>query len=602
MKVVISGYYGTGNTGDEAILESIITRLKKSNPKIRATVLSADPRATSKKFNVRSIRRFSVFQVVKEIMSCDTLISGGGGLLQDITGPLSIPYYLGIIWLGLLLKKKVAVMGQGYGPVKRTVNKWLVRNILNNVTLITVRDFGSFVALQKDRVNRPLMLIAADPAFLLEKGSIEELLKKENLDLGRKPLVGVCIRPLKHRSPDMYMRLASALDRIVEKHHANVIFIPFQQPVDADESANVASLMKHRPGILAQVHEAKDLMCLISKLDVLIGMRLHCLIFASVSHVPMIGIDYDPKVDNLMKEIDCPLLGLNFSADDMIRAFDEVYENRDHYVSLIKENAKILIKRAELNFSAFFEFADTMKEIYLFGVKVNNIGLEAAAEMIEGYIRGRKPRLVLSTNPEIIMAAQKDTELREIINSADIGIPDGIGVVGAAKLLNMPLIERVAGIDLMIRLLELSKEKGYKVFLLGSAPGVAEKAVKKLQGVNVVGTLHGYFRDNEEKDVIRGIKALRPDILFVGLGAPRQEKWLAKHYKELGIPVSMVIGGSLDVISGRAKRAPEIVRKIGLEWLYRLTKEPKRIKRQANLVKFIGHAIKHRLLGSSFKD
>jgi N-acetylglucosaminyldiphosphoundecaprenol N-acetyl-beta-D-mannosaminyltransferase len=162
-------------------------------------------------------------------------------------------------------------------------------------------------------------------------------------------------------------------------------------------------------------------------------------------------------------------------------------------------------------------------------------------------------------------------------------------MVVVSRILGNPLKERVTGIDLMLKIVEMCARQGLKIFLLGSEPGVAEEAASKLiesfPGINIVGTYHGYFeKDNE---VVKAIKDTKPDILFVGLGAGRQEKWLSKHLKELGVPIAMVIGGSLDVISGRKKRAPKWSQKLYIEWLYRLITEPERWKRQLALPKFL---------------
>jgi N-acetylglucosaminyldiphosphoundecaprenol N-acetyl-beta-D-mannosaminyltransferase len=261
-----------------------------------------------------------------------------------------------------------------------------------------------------------------------------------------------------------------------------------------------------------------------------------------------------------------------------------------------KEKIDMFKVRAELNFSAFFEYANPAKEISLFGVKINNLTIKSAAAMIDSYIKTGKPHFIATPNPEIIMTAQNDRALKKIINSADLCIPDGMGVLAASKILGMPLIERVTGIDLMMEVLKGAKENGYRVFLLGSSYGVAESAANNLPGINIEGTHHGYFDDTNEKEVLEQIKHSRRDILFVGLGAPRQEFWAAKHYQDLGVPVTMVIGGSLDAISGRVKRAPVVFQKLGIEWLYRLAKEPKRWKRQLKLVEFMLMVVKRRLI------
>jgi N-acetylglucosaminyldiphosphoundecaprenol N-acetyl-beta-D-mannosaminyltransferase len=222
------------------------------------------------------------------------------------------------------------------------------------------------------------------------------------------------------------------------------------------------------------------------------------------------------------------------------------------------------------------------------GVQVDNITLNEALARIEMMIASGKPHLVITPNPEMIVAAQDDVELKETINKADLRLPDGISMVVVSRMLGTPLKERVSGIDLMIKLIEVSALKGYSIFLLGSAPGVAEEAAENLlnryPGLKIAGTHDGYFRDDSE--VIPKIVEAEPDLLFAGLGAGRQEKWLNHHLAELKT-VGMGIGGSLDVISGRKKRAPEWVQAMYIEWLYRLITEPQRWKRQLALPKFL---------------
>jgi N-acetylglucosaminyldiphosphoundecaprenol N-acetyl-beta-D-mannosaminyltransferase len=230
-----------------------------------------------------------------------------------------------------------------------------------------------------------------------------------------------------------------------------------------------------------------------------------------------------------------------------------------------------------------------METVDFAGIKVDNITLEGAVSRVEGFLSSSTPHLIVTPNPEIIVAAQKDPELMEIANSASLRAPDGISMVVVSKILRNPLKERVSGIDLMLKIVESCGKKGSGIFLLGGREGVAEEAASKLiekfPGLNIVGTHHGYF--TEDKEVIYKIKSTRPQLLFVGLGAGRQEKWLNKYKNELNVPVSMVIGGSLDVISGRKKRAPKWIQKLYIEWLYRLITEPQRWKRQLALPRFL---------------
>jgi N-acetylglucosaminyldiphosphoundecaprenol N-acetyl-beta-D-mannosaminyltransferase len=191
----------------------------------------------------------------------------------------------------------------------------------------------------------------------------------------------------------------------------------------------------------------------------------------------------------------------------------------------------------------------------------------------------------------MIVAAQKDQELKEIINNASLRLPDGISMVVVSRILGRPLRERVSGIDFMLKAVELSSQRGYKLFLLGGKPGIAQEAglklIEQFPGLNIVGTHHGYFTESEEKQIITQIKDTKPDILFAGLGAGHQEKWLAKHLNELNIPVCVGVGGSFDVISGKKKRAPKWIQRLYIEWLYRLITEPERWKRQLALPKFL---------------
>ncbi|OGB89116.1 hypothetical protein A2625_02205 [candidate division WOR-1 bacterium RIFCSPHIGHO2_01_FULL_53_15] len=225
------------------------------------------------------------------------------------------------------------------------------------------------------------------------------------------------------------------------------------------------------------------------------------------------------------------------------------------------------------------------------GVKVDNVTLTEAAEIVRHYVIEGKARIVVTPNPEMIVAAQADSELKDIINKADLRVADGISMVVVSRILGKPLKERVSGIDLALKLMEIGSDYKYRVFLLGGAPGVAEEAGRRLKkqfpGIEIIGAYHGYFNAGDESSVIKKISDSNPDILFVGLGAGRQEKWLNHHLYELGATVGMTIGGSLDVLSGRKQRAPRWIQALYIEWLYRLLAEPQRWERQLALPKFL---------------
>lgn len=199
-------------------------------------------------------------------------------------------------------------------------------------------------------------------------------------------------------------------------------------------------------------------------------------------------------------------------------------------------------------------------------------------------------RLVVTANPELLMQAASKPEVREALQRASLVVADGIGVVWAARRRGRPLPGRVPGIELAEAVMAKGAPKGLRVFLCGSRPGVAPRAAMRLRrrfpGLDIVGAAHGYFTPNEEDELIQRIAASRADVLFLGIGAPRQELWLAEHLPRLGVAVAMGVGGALDVWSGRVGRAPAIMRRTGTEWLWRLLRQPSRVKRMAVLPRF----------------
>ncbi|MFA5104450.1 MAG: polysaccharide pyruvyl transferase CsaB [Candidatus Margulisiibacteriota bacterium] len=595
MKILLSGYFGFNNTGDEAILASMISEFRKKDPGIQITVLSADPKPTTERFPVISVHRLDPFSIIKALIKCDVLVSGGGGLLQDSTGRFSIIYYLSIILLAKLFGKKAAVFGQGYGPVKSSFNKKLIKIVLNFADLITVRDIASKTSLESIGVDTPPLLSCADPAILLEKESFIEIVRAEGITEFDRPVAGICLRSFKDMPKDFVLRTAEALDEFIDKYAAEALFIPLKAPEDTQISVSVLSQMKNKGRVIEGDYSPGQVLSLINSFDLVIGMRLHSLIFAASGSVPALGISYDPKVRAFCDDAGLPCIDPDFSSKSFLEKSGSLWTNRSEVSLQLKEKTKLLRCKALINFEAFFEYFGMTDMINLFGVRIDNIDLKSGLEIIDKFVRSGKPHLILTPNPEIIMSARKDKKLLELLNSSDLNIPDGIGIVAAAKLLGTPLQGRLTGIDFMTSILENTRKNSCKIFLLGSAPGIAENAAKNMPDINIVGTHHGYFKDEEDEKVLALIKKARPDILFVGLGSPRQEQWIAKYYKEIGAPVNMVIGGSLDILSGNVRRAPVVFQKTGTEWLYRLAKEPKRWKRQLNLAGFAWLAIKKRL-------
>ncbi|MBQ8248339.1 MAG: WecB/TagA/CpsF family glycosyltransferase [Clostridia bacterium] len=250
------------------------------------------------------------------------------------------------------------------------------------------------------------------------------------------------------------------------------------------------------------------------------------------------------------------------------------------------------------------------EKIIIRGVGVNNVTLTEAAEICKEFVESNgKPRAVFTPNSEIIQACVEDETLYPVINAADLVIPDGIGVVYASKILKRPLKTKCAGYELGLEIVKYSNESGAKIFLLGGKPGIAEMARDKLletyPNAKFVGTNDGYFKKaGEETDaVIEKINAAAPDILYVCLGVPVQEKWiLANRDKLTSVKLCLALGGSLDGYSGNVKRAPKIFIKLGLEWFYRLICQPWRIGRMMKLPKFLFGVILFKLSGKHKND
>lgn len=206
---------------------------------------------------------------------------------------------------------------------------------------------------------------------------------------------------------------------------------------------------------------------------------------------------------------------------------------------------------------------------------------------------------VVTPNPEFILTAKEDEAFRAVLNGADLSLPDGIGVIYASKILGRPLRGRATGVDFAQGLMASMAVTGKKLFLLGAKPGVAEQAAERLTtshpGLQICGTHHGYF--TEDGPVVEEIKASGADVVFVCLGAPRQEKWIEKNGAATGATLAVGLGGCLDVFAGNVQRAPEFMQKAGLEWLYRLYKEPQRIGRMSKLPLILADAAAARLGG-----
>ncbi len=238
-----------------------------------------------------------------------------------------------------------------------------------------------------------------------------------------------------------------------------------------------------------------------------------------------------------------------------------------------------------------------MSRIDVMGVGFDDLTRDGAVALCKNLIEEHRSAYMVTPNPEIVMASWDDPALREAISNADLVIPDGIGVVKAAKILGTPLKERLPGIEIGEAILQYAAQSGKKVFLLGAKPGVADLAADRMRemfpSIDICGVNDGYFKDDAA--VIEKINAAKPDFLMVCLGFPKQEMWMAQNASKLDVGLMAGLGGSLDVFAGTVLRAPEKWQRMNAEWLYRCIKEPWRFKRIARLPLFILKAIAKRI-------
>lgn len=231
-----------------------------------------------------------------------------------------------------------------------------------------------------------------------------------------------------------------------------------------------------------------------------------------------------------------------------------------------------------------------VSSVRILGVRVDDVTMQETLALFASWIAEGTPHQVVTVNPEFVMAAQQDAAFRVTLEKADLAVPDGAGLLWASRLLGRPLRERVAGSDLVPLVAGLSARHGYRLYLLGAAPGVAERTAEVLThehpGVVIAGTYAGSPTEQERDAIVARVRAAAPDVLFVAYGAPKQDLWIRRNLARLEVPVCMGVGGAFDFVAGVTRRAPPWMRRAGLEWLHRLVHEPWRWRRMLALPRF----------------
>ena len=301
-KLVISGYYGFGNAGDEAMLLAMVGTLRAIEPTLDITVISGNPADTSQRYGVSAVHRLNIGGIVRAVRRCDLLISGGGSLLQDVTSGRSIFYYLGIMQLACWLGRPIMLYAQGIGPIRSRLARAFMRHVGNRVAIGTVRDKGSLTELAGLGVNKPKVTVTADPVLALTPPSPDlgqKLISALSLT-GEGPLIGFSVREWQecNHYKDVF---AAVADRLAVELSARIVFIPMQWPDDVVAARRVADRMKQPHGVIEKKCDTTELLSLVRNLDLLVGVRLHALIFAAVTERPFVGVSYDPKIERFLE-------------------------------------------------------------------------------------------------------------------------------------------------------------------------------------------------------------------------------------------------------------------------------------------------------------
>lgn len=351
-KILIAGYHGFGNCGDEAILLAMKKNIGALYGDASLAALSFTPEETSRIYGIRSVDRFKAAKALKAIAESDILILGGGSLLQDETSFRSLLYYLSIIFAAKFFGKKAMLYSNGIGPVSKRLSKLLIRFIVNRADLITLREETSLNALRELGVTRPPAYVTADPAFTLEgacEASAREILNSEGI-VYEKRIVGVSIRPWKNGN-GFEDKIAALCDYIAEKHGADILFIPMQRGPDTKISERVISNMKNRAYILRGSYSSDEILGIIGLLDVCLSMRLHSLVFAGARNVPMLGFVYDPKVKSFLEMLDMPAVP-DIESLDLERVKEQVdglFSGAADYRAALKAKTDVLKEKARMN-------------------------------------------------------------------------------------------------------------------------------------------------------------------------------------------------------------------------------------------------------------
>ena len=351
-QILMSGYYGFSNAGDDAILQSIHDNLIAASDEIAVTVLSNDPRQTMERYGLNAVSRFHLPSLWRAVRQCDVLLSGGGSLLQDRTSTRSLLYYLAIIRMAQHQGKKVMLYANGIGPVTRPANRRRVKQVVERATLVTLRDHSSARELREMGVERADLYVTADPVFTMDCAGperIDQLLDGAGIPRGQDFVV-ISVRDW-DQTGDFPQELARLCDHLFRTYGLMSVFLLMQPSQDRQISQQVRAAMETESLLLEGAVTPPELMGVISRSRLCVAMRLHTLIFAARVAVPLLGLVYDPKVSSYLQELEMPSAGdvTSFSSQEAIRRADCLMAEYDRRKARLQECSRALTRKAREN-------------------------------------------------------------------------------------------------------------------------------------------------------------------------------------------------------------------------------------------------------------
>ncbi|MEY8416312.1 polysaccharide pyruvyl transferase CsaB [Tissierella praeacuta] len=351
--ILISGYYGFDNSGDDAILKAIVKDIKEYNKEINITVLSKNPLKTEKMYSVNAINRFKFKEVFIAMKNSSLFISGGGSLLQDVTSTRSLLYYLALMKIAKLYKKPVMIYANGIGPIKKKLNRFLTRKILNKVDLITLRDEDSKEFIYDLGVKNKNIIVTADPVFTLEPSSktrVVEIFNSEKIPTNKK-FIGISIRRWKN-ADNLNKIISDTVRHIIKEYNVNVVMIPMHYPEDLEISLEISQMVREEGCyVISGKYNVEEIMGIIKEMEIIVAMRLHSLIYAATQEVPMVGLSYDPKVDGILRSIGMDYIcNVNYLVyKDLLEKINNVWNNRVEIKEQLRKQDKELKNKALSN-------------------------------------------------------------------------------------------------------------------------------------------------------------------------------------------------------------------------------------------------------------